>query len=84
MFCLQRTSREKPPRWTRKPSDLRSLRGSRALGRPALHKVSYDPEELAVAVGQVVERYDSADGRPYRMVALGHPSPVVTEGGSDE
>ncbi|MFF2124988.1 hypothetical protein ACFVW1_06255 [Streptomyces olivochromogenes] len=46
--------------------------------------MSYDAEEPAVAVGQVVERYDSADGRPYRMVALGHPAPVVTEGGSDE
>ncbi|MFC9636360.1 hypothetical protein ACFTY8_46075 [Streptomyces mirabilis] len=46
--------------------------------------MSYDTEELAVAVGQVVERYDSADGRPCRMVALGHPAPVVTEGGSDE
>jgi DNA-binding transcriptional ArsR family regulator len=41
-------------------------------------------EELAAAVGQVVERYDSADGRPYRMVALGHPAPAVAQGESDE
>jgi hypothetical protein len=41
-------------------------------------------EELAAAVGQVVERYDSADGRPYRMVALAHPAPAVTQGESGE
>jgi hypothetical protein len=41
-------------------------------------------EELTAAVGQVVQRYDSADGRPYRMVALGHPAPAVTQGESDE
>ena len=41
-------------------------------------------DELAAAVRQVVERYDHADGRPYRMVALGHPAPAVTPGESDE
>ena len=41
-------------------------------------------EELAAAVGQVVERYDSAYGRPYRMVTLGHPAPAVTQGEPDE
>jgi hypothetical protein len=41
-------------------------------------------EELTAAVGQVVQRYDSADGRPYRMAALGHPAPAVTQGESDE
>lgn len=41
-------------------------------------------EELAAAVGQVVARYDSAGGRPYRMVALGHPAPAVAQGESDE
>ena len=41
-------------------------------------------EELAAAVGQVVERYDSADGRRYRMVAVGHPAPATTHGESDE
>ena len=41
-------------------------------------------EELAAAVRQVIERYDCADGRPYRMVALGHPAPAVTQGESDE
>jgi DNA-binding transcriptional ArsR family regulator len=39
-------------------------------------------EELSAAVGRVVERYDSAGGRPYRMVALGHPAPTPTQGGS--
>ena len=32
-------------------------------------------DELAAVVREVVERYDSAGGRPYRMVALGHPAP---------
>jgi hypothetical protein len=41
-------------------------------------------EELAAAVGQAVERYDCARGRPYRMVALGHPAPAVTPGEPDE
>jgi DNA-binding transcriptional ArsR family regulator len=41
-------------------------------------------EELAAAVGQVVARYDSAGGRPYRMVALGHPAPAVAQGEADE
>lgn len=41
-------------------------------------------DELAAAVRRVVERYDSTDGRPYRMVALGHPAPAVTPGESDE
>jgi DNA-binding transcriptional ArsR family regulator len=41
-------------------------------------------EELAAAVGQVVARYDSAGGRPYRMVALGHPAPAVAQGEPDE
>jgi DNA-binding transcriptional ArsR family regulator len=41
-------------------------------------------EELAAAVGRVVERYDSAGGRPYRMVAMGHPAPAGTQGESDE
>jgi DNA-binding transcriptional ArsR family regulator len=38
-------------------------------------------DDLAAAVRQVVERYDTDGGRPYRMVALGHPAPA---GGSDE
>ncbi|WP_159033050.1 hypothetical protein [Streptomyces fodineus] len=46
--------------------------------------MSYGTEELTAAVGQAVGRYDSADGRPYRMVALGHPAPAVTQGGPDE
>ncbi len=33
-------------------------------------------DELADAVRQVVARYDSPDGRPYRMVVGGHPAPV--------
>jgi DNA-binding transcriptional ArsR family regulator len=33
-------------------------------------------DELAVAIRQVVERYDSPEGRPYRMVAGGHPAPA--------
>ena len=41
-------------------------------------------EELAAAMEQVVKRYDRAGGRPYRMVALGHPASAVTPGESDE
>jgi DNA-binding transcriptional ArsR family regulator len=39
---------------------------------------------LPAGVEGVVERYAGADGRPYRMVALGHPAPVVAQGGSNE
>src|SRR5262249_6561265 len=41
-------------------------------------------EELAAAVGQVVERYDSAGGRRYRMAGLGYPAPARTQGESEE
>ncbi|HWM06080.1 MAG TPA: helix-turn-helix domain-containing protein [Actinophytocola sp.] len=33
-------------------------------------------DELAEAVRQVVARFDSPDGRPYRMVVGGHPAPA--------
>jgi DNA-binding transcriptional ArsR family regulator len=33
-------------------------------------------DELAEAIRQVVARYDSPDGRPYRMVVGGHPAPA--------
>lgn len=32
-------------------------------------------DELAEAIRAVVARYDTPDGRPYRMVAGGHPAP---------
>lgn len=32
-------------------------------------------DALAEAVRQTVERFDSPDGRPYRVVAVGHPKP---------
>lgn len=42
-------------------------------------------DELTAAVARVVARYDSAGGRPYRMVALGHPAPAqVAQGEPDE
>ncbi len=40
-------------------------------------------EALTAAVEELVERYDSADGRPYRVVALGHPAPADTGGTHD-
>ena len=40
-------------------------------------------EALTAAVEELVERYDSADGRPYRVVALGHPAPAPTGGTHD-
>jgi DNA-binding transcriptional ArsR family regulator len=36
-------------------------------------------DELADAVRQVVERFDNPDGRPYRVVAGGHPAPAEQE-----
>jgi DNA-binding transcriptional ArsR family regulator len=33
-------------------------------------------DELADAIRQVVDRYDSPNGRPYRMVVGGHPAPA--------
>ncbi len=36
-------------------------------------------DELAGAVRQVVERFDNPDGRPYRVVAGGHPAPAEQE-----
>ena len=40
-------------------------------------------EALTAAVAEVVERYDAADGRPYRLVAVGHPAPAETGGNRD-
>ena len=67
-----RTSACSPSRWRPR------------CGSPKPNDVHAFTEELTAAVGQVVQRYDSADGRPYRMVALGHPAPAVTQGESDE
>ena len=39
-------------------------------------------DELADAIRQVVARYDRPDGRPYRMVASGHPAPAETQEGT--
>lgn len=36
-------------------------------------------DELAEAVRRTVERFDTPDGRPYRVVAGGHPAPSDTE-----
>lgn len=33
-------------------------------------------DELADAIRKVVERHDTPDGRPYRLVAGGHPAPA--------
>lgn len=37
-------------------------------------------DALTEAVRQVVERFDTADGRPYRLIAGGHPAVRRTEG----
>ncbi|MPZ85092.1 MAG: helix-turn-helix domain-containing protein [Actinophytocola sp.] len=37
-------------------------------------------DELAEALRQVVARFDSPDGRPYRMVVGGHPAPADNQG----
>lgn len=36
-------------------------------------------DELTEAIRQVVARYDRPDGRPYRLVAGGHPAPATEE-----
>jgi hypothetical protein len=37
-------------------------------------------DALTEAVRQVVETFDSPDGRPYRVIAGGHPAPRSTGG----
>ncbi|WP_327640883.1 helix-turn-helix domain-containing protein [Kribbella sp. NBC_00482] len=37
-------------------------------------------DALTAAMQQVVEQFDSEDGRPYRLIAGGHPAPRRTEG----
>ncbi|MFI5709518.1 ArsR/SmtB family transcription factor [Kribbella sp. NPDC051620] len=37
-------------------------------------------DALTEAVRQVVETFDNPDGRPYRLIAGGHPAPRSTEG----
>ncbi|HEY7597232.1 MAG TPA: helix-turn-helix domain-containing protein [Actinophytocola sp.] len=44
------------------------------FGQP--HDVHAFTDALAEAVRQVVARFDSPDGRPYRMVVAGHPAPA--------
>ncbi|MFC6155274.1 winged helix-turn-helix domain-containing protein [Kribbella jiaozuonensis] len=39
-------------------------------------------DALTAAVQQVVEQFDSEGGRPYRLIAGGHPAPRRTEGES--
>jgi hypothetical protein len=39
-------------------------------------------DALTEAVRQVVEQFDAEDGRPYRLIAGGHPAPRRTEGES--
>ncbi len=42
------------------------------FGSPAdVHRFT---DELAAAVAAVAVRFDSADGRPYRLFAAGHPA----------
>lgn len=43
------------------------------------HEVHAFTDELAEAIRQVVARFDSPDGRPYRMVVGGHPAPAEEE-----
>ena len=47
------------------------------------HDVHAFTDALTAAVEALVARYDSADGRPYRVVALGHPAPAETGGTHD-
>ncbi|OLF16768.1 winged helix-turn-helix domain-containing protein [Actinophytocola xanthii] len=37
-------------------------------------------DELAQALQEVVDRYDRAEGRPYRLVVGGHPKPAAPQG----
>jgi hypothetical protein len=37
-------------------------------------------DALTAAMQRVVEEFDSEDGRPYRLIAGGHPAPRRTEG----
>jgi hypothetical protein len=37
-------------------------------------------DALTEAVRRVVEEFDSEGGRPYRLIAGGHPAPRRTEG----
>jgi hypothetical protein len=39
-------------------------------------------DALTAAVQQVVQQFDSEDGRPYRLIAGGHPAARRTEGES--
>ncbi|GAA0594924.1 winged helix-turn-helix domain-containing protein [Kribbella sandramycini] len=39
-------------------------------------------DALTEAVRQTVEQFDTAEGRPYRVIAGGHPAPRRTEGES--
>jgi hypothetical protein len=39
-------------------------------------------DALTDAVRRVVEEFDSENGRPYRLIAGGHPAPRRTEGES--
>ncbi|WP_238173576.1 winged helix-turn-helix domain-containing protein [Kribbella speibonae] len=39
-------------------------------------------DALTAAMQQVVDEFDSPDGRPYRLIAGGHPAPRRTEGES--
>jgi DNA-binding transcriptional ArsR family regulator len=41
-------------------------------------------DELAEAVRRTVARFDTPDGRPYRVVAGGHPAPAKTEENHDD
>jgi len=39
-------------------------------------------DALTAAMQRVVEEFDSESGRPYRLIAGGHPAPRRTEGGT--
>lgn len=41
-------------------------------------------DALTAAIQQTVETFDTEGGRPYRLIAGGHPAPRTSEGDSDE
>jgi DNA-binding transcriptional ArsR family regulator len=45
----------------------------------AVHRFT---DALTAALQQVVQEFDSEGGRPYRLIAGGHPAPRRTEGGT--
>lgn len=52
------------------------------FGRPGdLHEFT---DELTEAIRRTIAKFDRPDGRPYRLVAAGHPTPVPTTAPEDQ